>query len=256
MCELLGLAFNQPVSPGLSFRGFRHRADRNPHGWGLAAISPRRVTIVKEPLNAEKSDVARDIPERTNLTAPTFIGHVRAASRGKVCEANTHPFTRTIRDRSVVLAHNGTLDMQPLKPRADARFTPEGGTDSELALCALLSWMEHEHVAWDDYPLIEDFLRDMNRHGDLNLLFSDGSRLYAYHDDDGYNGLCWTHRRAPFSHVRLLDEDWDADLPGEKDPAQQGYVIASRRLTEGEEWREFQPGSLMVFQGGELVHDG
>lgn len=256
MCELLGLAFNQPVSPGLSFRGFRHRADRNPHGWGLAAISPRRVTIVKEPLNAEKSDIAREIPERTNLTAPFFIGHVRAASRGKVCEANTHPFTRTIRDRSVVLAHNGTLDMQPLKPRTDARFTPEGGTDSELALCALLSWMEHEHVAWDDYPLIGDFLRDMNRHGDLNLLFSDGHRLYAYHDDDGYNGLCWTHRLAPFSHVRLLDEDWEADLAGEKDPAQQGYVIASRRLTEGEEWREFQPGSLMVFQGGELVHDG
>ena len=96
----------------------------------------------------------------------------------------------------------------------------------------------------------------MNTHGDLNLLFSDGHRLYAYHDDGGYNGLCWTHRRAPFSHVRLLDEDWEADLPAEKDPSQQGYVIASRKLTEGEAWQSFRPGSLMVFQGGELAYGG
>ena len=256
MCELLGLAFNNPVSPALSFRGFRHRASRNRHGWGLAAISPRRITVVKEPINAEQSDVARALPERTTLAAPTFIGHVRAASRGNVCMANTHPFTRRIRDRQFVLAHNGTLDMQPLRPRADDPFTPEGGTDSELAMCSLLSWMEHERVGWDDYRLIEEFLRDMNRHGDLNLLFSDGRRLYCYHDDDGYNGLCWTHRRAPFSRVELLDEDWEADLPETKDADQQGYVIASRKLTKGEEWTEFRHGSLMVFQDGEIAYRG
>ena len=39
MCELLGLAFNKPISPSLSFRGFRHRGERNPDGWGLAAIA-------------------------------------------------------------------------------------------------------------------------------------------------------------------------------------------------------------------------
>ena len=33
MRQLLGLAFNKLVRPSLSFRGFRHRAGCNPHGW-------------------------------------------------------------------------------------------------------------------------------------------------------------------------------------------------------------------------------
>jgi len=36
MCELLGLNFKLPVSPSFSFRGFRHRSEGNPHGWGIA----------------------------------------------------------------------------------------------------------------------------------------------------------------------------------------------------------------------------
>ena len=38
MCELLGLSFNQPISPSLSFRGFKFRSekDKNPDGWGIA----------------------------------------------------------------------------------------------------------------------------------------------------------------------------------------------------------------------------
>ena len=36
MCELLGLCFNLPVRPDISFRGFRHRGENNPDGWGIA----------------------------------------------------------------------------------------------------------------------------------------------------------------------------------------------------------------------------
>ena len=81
MCELLGLAFNKPVSPGLSFRGFRHRARRNRDGWGLAAITARKTRIHKEPINAEESDEAATLPDRDPFNAPLFIGHVRAASK-------------------------------------------------------------------------------------------------------------------------------------------------------------------------------
>jgi len=41
-----------------------------------------------------------------------------------------------------------------------------------------------------------------------------------------------------------------------KRPAQQGYVIASRQLTDGEEWTACRPGSLMVFRGGAVVYGG
>ncbi|MFM8893273.1 MAG: class II glutamine amidotransferase, partial [Planctomycetia bacterium] len=36
---------------------------------------------------------------------------------------------------------NGTLDTRRLKPRVAADFPVEGSTDSELAMCVLLSWM-------------------------------------------------------------------------------------------------------------------
>jgi len=36
MCELLGMSFNLPVRPSISFRGFRHRGEENPDGWGIA----------------------------------------------------------------------------------------------------------------------------------------------------------------------------------------------------------------------------
>jgi len=83
---------------------------------------------------------------------------------------------------------------------------------------------------------------------------SDGKRLYCYHDQGGYNGLCYTHRQAPFSHVSLRDEDWEVDLGEEKAPDQKGFVIASRKLTDGEDWHAFRPGSLMVFDRGDVVY--
>lgn len=254
MCELLGLAFNKPISPGLSFRGFRHRARRNRHGWGLAAIGPRKARITKEPIRADESDAARSLRDDPTLVAPLFIGHVRAASCGDVSLLNTHPFTRRIKGSDFVFAHNGTLDTRRLRPRVGATFPVEGSTDSELAMCVLLSWMTHERVDPDDYAVIEDFLKDLNATGDLNLLFSDGRRLYCYHDRGGYNGLFYTHRRAPFGHVHLRDEDWEADLGEEKAPQQRGFVIASRQLTDGEDWSSFRPGSLMVFERGTPVY--
>jgi len=254
MCELLGLAFNKPISPGLSFRGFRHRAVRNKHGWGLAAITPTKARITKEPIRADQSAVSERLRDDPKLTAPIFIGHVRAASCGEVNLRNTHPFTRRIAGSDFVFAHNGTLRVDRLKTLGTAGFPAEGSTDSELAMCVLLSWMTHEQIAHDDFALIEQFLASLNLAGDLNLLFSDGTRLYCYHDKGGYNGLCWTRREAPFSRVSLRDEDWEADLPEEKAPHHRGFVVASRKLTDGEEWHDFTPGSLMVFEHGDVVY--
>jgi glutamine amidotransferase len=244
------------VTPGLSFRGFRRRAARNPHGWGLAAIGRRRATIAKEPLNAERSAASAAIAAGRDLAAPVFIGHVRAASCGGVSLENTHPFTRRINGSDFVFAHNGTLDTSRFRTRTRGPFDAEGDTDSEAAMCALLNWMRHDGVSFDDHALIEEFLRAMNVAGDLNLLFADGRQLFCYHDHHGYNGLCWTHRRPPFGRVSLRDEDWEADLGAVKCGSQQGYVIASRRLTDGETWEECRPGGLMVFRDGAIVYGG
>jgi predicted glutamine amidotransferase len=74
MCELLGLAFNKPISPGLSFRDFRQRAKRNRDGWGLAAITPTKARITKEAARTDQSDVSESLRDDPLLKAPIFIG--------------------------------------------------------------------------------------------------------------------------------------------------------------------------------------
>jgi glutamine amidotransferase len=254
MCELLGLAFNKPITPGLSFRGFRHRAQRNRDGWGLAAISPRGARITKEPRPADRSDASESLRDDPALTAPIFIGHVRFASCGDVNLDNTHPFSRRVRGRDFVFAHNGTLDKGRLAAHGEAEVPVQGSTDSELAMSVLLSWMARDRVADRDDARIERFLRELNAAGRMNLLFSDGQRLFCYRDAAGYNGLCRTRREAPFCRVSLRDEDWQANLPEEKAPDQKGFVIASHPLTDGENWYDFTPGSLTVFERGEIVY--
>jgi predicted glutamine amidotransferase len=251
MCELLGLSFNQPVRCSLSFRGFRDRGAHNPHGWGVARFEGPACQVFKEPVEAPHSKLAAFLRDYEPFTSTIFIGHVRWASHGVRALKNTHPFSRTFRHRDVVLAHNGTVSeavaSDPLK------FHRVGETDSELLFCALLTRLSEERIRFTEYEQIEAVLHEFNEFGDMNLLFSEGEHLFAYHDRGGYTGLCTTRRTAPFGGVSLRDEDWEVDLAEEKRPDQRGYVVATRPLTD-EEWNDISPGSLVVFKDGECVH--
>ena len=255
MCALLGIAFNQPVLPSLSFRGLRHRAGSNPHGWGLATFPDGSAQIFKEPIHGRDSKLARFIRDYRHIESKIFIGHVRYGNVGGQALANTHPFCREIRGRHFVFAHNGTLKTENLRRRLDGRFTPVGKTDSEDAMCSLLTWMVQEDIAFTDFKRIKTWLLELNQYGNMNLLFSEGHHLFIYHDASGYNGLCFTHRKAPFQRVSLRDEDWEVNLAEEKHPDQRGYVIATKPLTD-EEWTNFAQGSLCVIKNGELVYKG
>lgn len=251
MCELLGLNFNQPVRCSLSFRGFRHRGEHNPHGWGIARFDGRACQIFKEPIKAPNSRLATFLRDYEPFVSKIFIGHVRYASRGNLSLQNTHPFVRTFRSREVALAHNGTL--KPVMPKARLKFYPVGETDSEYLLCALLTVLSEQAISFKDFKGIEATLRKFNEAGTMNLLFSEGDHLYAYRDHDGYNGLCMTERTAPFDRVSLRDEDWEVDLAEEKRPDQRGFVIATRPLTD-EKWNDLVLGSLYVFKDGQCVY--
>ncbi len=146
-------------------------------------------------------------------------------------------------------AVNGTLRQLP----HPTRFIPEGDTDSERAFCLLLDWMEEETVSFSDFCRLEERLRELNSHGSMNLLFSDGHALFAYRDIGGYNALYFTYRQAPFPTIRLVDEDWEVDLAEEKRPSEKGFVIATQPLTD-EHWYGLDPGRLLVIRDGKAVH--
>ncbi len=93
---------------------------------------------------------------------------MRAASRGRVSEANTHPFSRVFAGGTFTFAHNGTLNVTRLKKTVGPNFTPEGQTDSKLAMGAVLTWLGSGQAAGGlaDYPALEEFLRDLNALGE------------------------------------------------------------------------------------------
>ncbi|MCP9440464.1 MAG: class II glutamine amidotransferase [Nitrospira sp.] len=249
MCELLGLNFNQPVRCSLSFRGFRHRGEENPHGWGIARFDGHASQVLKEPIKAPNSKLATFLRDYDSFVSKIFIGHVRHATRGKHTLQNTHPFSRPFRSRDIVFAHNGTVNL----PRLPLKFHPVGETDSELLLCALLTRLSEDDIRFTEFKRIEDLLHEFNKYGTMNLLFSEGDHLYSYRDYDGYNSLWITERTAPFGRISLCDEDWEVDLAEEKRPDQRGVVIATAPLTD-EQWNEQQPGSLRVFKDGACVY--
>lgn len=249
MCELLGLNFNQPVNCSLSFRGFIHRGEKNPDGWGIAYWQDGIFEIKKETQKATDSDMAWDIPKRDWLTSHIFIAHVRNANRGGISKKNTHPFKRNFRSGDVVFAHNGTIDSLSSDK---LKYHPYGDTDSELLFCSLLTQLDEQKIDLKEFSKIENILREFNKEGKMNLLFSDGDRLFAYRDIN-YNNLWMVKRRAPFGNVAMLDEDWVVNLDHMKQFSQGGYVIATQPLTD-EKWEEIPKGSLYVFQFGYLVY--
>lgn len=253
MCELLGINFKDPVSPSFSFRGFRHRSEGNPHGWGIARYEGRSCQIFKEAANAQTSKLAEFIRDYDLFKSQIFIGHVRDASRGGHTLQNTHPFKRVFCSREVILAHNGTLESLPLD-NSELSYLPVGETDSEHIFCALLTIMTSGSIQFTDYQKIESILQEFNKLGKMNLLFSEGDHLFSYRDDKGHNGLCFTERISPFGIKSLKDEDWEIDLAEEKSPGQRGFVIASHPLTSNETWTDQETGKLIVLKDGEIQY--
>jgi predicted glutamine amidotransferase len=257
MCELFGMNFNEPVSPTFTFRGFTKRGDSNPDGWGIAIYPSegKAVQIIKEPINAYYSSLAEYVKTSANFASKIYISHVRLKSRGKSAYWNTHPFSRELNERDYCFAHNGTLRGSFKCDLMLGRFKPIGGTDSEYAFCHLMSFIENNIESWDEnsFSLLYDRFQEINTYGDFNCLFSDGEYLFCYHDAGGYTGLCYVRRKAPYTNVKLMDEDFEIDLQDKKRPGQTGYIVATRPLTD-ENWVRFTPGELIVFKNGDISY--
>jgi predicted glutamine amidotransferase len=254
MCELLGMSFNQPVNPSLSFRGFRHRGETNPHGWGIAYYPDESVQVIKEPIRTERSTLSEFLMYYPENVSKIFIAHVRYTSGTAVTHKNTHPFYRELNGREFVFAHNGTLhNYRALKI---GRFKPVGETDSEYAFCHIINCVEERGInKWTSkhFGWLWNQLKNINNHGNFNCLFSDGEYLFCYYDKGGYNSLCFVRRKAPFNTVHLKDEDFEINLSEKKDSSQKGFIIATRRLTD-ERWENFHRGELIVFKNGDIVY--
>jgi predicted glutamine amidotransferase len=263
MCDLLGLSFNVPITAKISLDAFQQRGQANPDGWGLAFYQSKRLQVIKEANSASTSSLFDFMEKYTHSN--TIISHVRRSTRGIPSYLNTHPFYRRLRlsssESEFAFAHNGTLtQVEKLRFK---KYQPLGETDSEQAFCHLLDILsERESNAWVelDFKNIESALREINDgNNTLNCIFSDGSFLFCYSDENDHNnGLRYTRQIAPFGSIELVapeerlgSVELRSEIPSAR--GQSGYLISTRILTSGK-WTEFNEGELIVFKDGQIVY--
>ena len=254
MCELLGLCFNKEVSFDLAFSGLKTGAIENPDGWGTAWYDEYGSQILKESRPASRSRLAEDFQENLGARSRIFVAHIRRATVGRVGYTNTHPFYRRFVEKTWVFAHNGTIDTSQLN-LSSSEFSPIGETDSELVFCSLLSWLSHGGIQLTDnngFTLLHEKLREINRLGTLNLIFSDGKHLFVYHDSSGYLGLHYLLRQAPYKVVKLRGQYLTINLAEVVDPDERGYIVATKPLSD-EDWKRAKPGQLLIFSEGNSI---
>jgi glutamine amidotransferase len=250
----MGLSFARPISADFSIRAFAQRGEENADGWGLGWYPDQSLAIVKEPVRWQASKYTTFIENYHAILSSIYLAHVRHRTvGGPPTHADTQPFRRELRGRDYCFAHNGTITSYDKLPLG--RFRPVGATDSERLFCALLAALERRKSdldSEDDWRWLHAKLRVFNRRGTLNLLLSDGRRLFCYHDRTGHNGMVYRPIRVRNHETRRFeDEEIRLDLEGEA--ANHGLVIASHPL-RGQGWQRIQPGELLVLAAGVICY--
>jgi glutamine amidotransferase len=265
MCELFCLSSLHPTRATVSLERFAQRGGYATHaidGWGLALYDGHDVRLYKEPEPAADSQWLRFIEERRQ-PSQLLVSHVRHATEGSVCLANTQPFVRELGGRAHVFAHNGQLNAIAQKvPANGMRFAPLGETDSEVAFCILL---ERLSGLWEGVKVpslearwaeVARFASDMRTLGPANFLYSDSDALFAH----GHRRIQSGGKIAP-PGLWLLQRSCsiDNDAIVTKDMLQQGEpgpqeltLIASVPLSD-EDWRPFDEGEIVIVRHGKVV---
>ena len=255
MCELLAMSANVPTDIVFSFTGLAERGGvTGPHvdGWGITFYEGKGSRTFKDACPSSQSHIAQLIKSYP-IKSEIVVSHIRQANRGCVSLENTHPFTRELWGRYWTYAHNGQLTDYESKFNL-RRFQAVGDTDSEMAFCWILEKVVlqfGETAPVDMKPVFEyiatlaDEIREL---GVFNMILSDGIDLMAYCT----NNLCHITRRAPFGQAKLIDTDVVIDFQKETTPNDVVTVIATRPLTNNEQWQVLSPGDWRLFHKGDI----
>lgn len=254
MCALLGMDFTQPIFAGFSFNEFGRLSKENADGWGLAWYPDFSASLIKEPIRWGDSPHMDFLNSYKRIRSRIYIAHVRHRTIGnEPCHADTHPFLRECFGRDYCFAHNGTIaNAEELLPAR--RYQRIGNTDSEQIFCHLLDhFRSADRKGLDQessWRWLHQLLSEINRLGKLNVLLSDGRRLFAYRDLHGWKSL-------GVSHVYILGqgvhhfEDPSVAFDVEGDALNRGVIVSTEPLKK-ESWVQLERGELLVVDGGRL----
>jgi predicted glutamine amidotransferase len=254
MCQLLGMNANTPTDICFSFTGFRARGgltDHHKDGWGIAFFEGRGVRQFLDHQPSAQSQIA-ELVRSYPIHSKNVVAHIRKATQGVVALENTHPFMRELWGHYWIFAHNGNIT--DFAPELDGAFMPVGTTDSERVFC----WIMQELRArfGGKYPgdalmfeAMTELTKQIGTHGEFNFLFSNGDFLMAH----ASTHLHYVLRTAPFPTARLKDQEMTVDFNPVTTKKDRVAIIATAPLTNNEAWTELTPGTLAMFQEGDIV---
>ena len=254
MCELLGMNCNVPTDICFSFTGFQARGglvDEHQDGWGIAFFEGKGVRQFLDSNASSESQIA-ELVKNYPIRSKNVISHIRKATQGEVRLENTHPFMRELWGQYWIFAHNGNL--LNFEPKLDGTYVPVGNTDSEHAFCFILQELRKKFGNQSPerkvlFDAIRELTLNIGAYGEFNFLLSNGDLFVAH---------CSTHlsyivRKAPFTQAVLKDRDVQIDFSEVTTEKDRVAVIATEPLTNNEKWVVMDPGTLWLFEEGEVI---
>ena len=188
MPNLFAMSFEGTLAPSFDLRCL-HPGRKPPDGWGIGYYpgGEPSASVLKEPAPESGSIRSEIVKAWDHLASSIFVVHIRTATWGQNSDANTQPFSRAHGGRDWLFGHSGSLRERLV---VDGRFEPVGSTDTELVFCDLLNriadagWRAIGEV---DLVRLRHELEELNQHGSLSLVMSDGQDLLVYADgrDEG-----------------------------------------------------------------------
>ena len=203
--------------------------------------------------------VATAVQRWDRFRSSIFICH-SGTHRGRSF-TDAHPFVRSHAGRDWIFAHNGELgrNLNVTLPLDEGLgFEPVGHTDSEHALCWLMGQVRaagarsFADVGWQT---LHAWLQRLNELGTLNVIWSDGLHVVAYHDQSGYNALHYLRRIPPPSSIKLESDLLELDVSNSVDENRTLTVVSTRPLSD-EAWSQLKPGEMRVISRGQVIETG
>ncbi|MFW2177758.1 MULTISPECIES: class II glutamine amidotransferase [unclassified Moraxella] len=263
MCQLLGMNCNTPTDINFSFAGFRKRGGQTDHhkdGFGIVFFerSQSGANAGLRQFHDDKPSYCSPVADLINaypIKAMNVICHIRKATQGVTCLANTHPFVREVWGEEWAFAHNGQLHrgftMQ--LPAVPVHYQPVGTTDSEMAFCYLLNRLKAEFSKppkdADLFAFLTKICRELSELGLFNCLISNGDWQLAY----AGSLLFYLTRKAPFGEAKLADGDLSVDFSELTSDTDKATLITTIPLTCNEDWQQLYVNECVMFREGDIL---
>ena len=257
MPNLLALSFEGELAPSIDLRCL-HAGKKLPDGWGIGYYpgGEPSTSVLKEPAPPQGSIRSELVRAWEHLESSIFLLHIRKATWGSISDANTQPFSRSYGGRDWLIGHSGSLEHR-LDPIPDPQFEPVGSTDTELVFCKLLSWIAAQgarSIGEVDINALHAWFDEMNQHGSLTTVLTDGHDLLIYADKYDVGHVHLWRVTPPYEKLVFGDADVEVDLTRRGTKSRKGVIVCSDPIQSHTKvpaaWGKLSPGTLVVVRQG------